>query len=96
MAAPDPRLVAARLTSWSLSPGTAAPTARRYTVAGVSGSRTTLAGRLARMGFADAARAERLLRTDLRAIDPDPQGAEFGDAGDRPKPDAVLAAAADG
>jgi len=46
------------------------------------------------MGFADAARAERLLRTDLRAIDPDPQGAEFGDAGDRPKPDAVLAALA--
>jgi glutamate-ammonia-ligase adenylyltransferase len=31
----------------------------------MSGSRTTLAGRLARMGFADAARAERLLLTDL-------------------------------
>jgi [glutamine synthetase] adenylyltransferase / [glutamine synthetase]-adenylyl-L-tyrosine phosphorylase len=31
----------------------------------VSGSRTTLAGRLARMGFADAARAERLLLSDL-------------------------------
>jgi len=31
----------------------------------VSGSRTTLAGRLARLGFADAARAERLLLTDL-------------------------------
>jgi [glutamine synthetase] adenylyltransferase / [glutamine synthetase]-adenylyl-L-tyrosine phosphorylase len=31
----------------------------------VSGSRTTLTGRLARMGFADAARAERLLLTDL-------------------------------
>ena len=31
----------------------------------MSGSRTTLAGRLARLGFADAARAERLLLTDL-------------------------------
>src|ERR1700733_13282977 len=31
----------------------------------VSGSRTTLAGWLARMGFAGAARAERLLLTDL-------------------------------
>jgi glutamate-ammonia-ligase adenylyltransferase len=31
----------------------------------VSGSRTTLAGRLARLGFADASRAERLLLTDL-------------------------------
>ena len=34
---------------------------------GVSGSRTTLAGWLARMGFADAARAELLLLTDLGA-----------------------------
>ncbi|HLK79371.1 MAG TPA: bifunctional [glutamine synthetase] adenylyltransferase/[glutamine synthetase]-adenylyl-L-tyrosine phosphorylase [Streptosporangiaceae bacterium] len=31
----------------------------------MSGSRTTLAGRLARLGFADAARAERMLLTDL-------------------------------
>ena len=31
----------------------------------MSGSRTTLAGRLARLGFADAARAERLLLADL-------------------------------
>ena len=36
----------------------------------MSGSRTTLAGRLARLGFADAARAERLLLTDL-GVDPD-------------------------
>jgi glutamate-ammonia-ligase adenylyltransferase len=56
----------------------------------VSGSRTTLAGRLARLGFADAARAERLLLTDL-GVDPDGTGSE---------PDAdplliALAAAAD-
>jgi glutamate-ammonia-ligase adenylyltransferase len=51
----------------------------------VSGSRTTLAGRLARMGFADAARAERLLRTDLPAL---------GETEDRPNHDAVLAALA--
>src|SRR6516164_114870 len=37
----------------------------------MSGSRTTLAGRLARLGFADAARAERLLVNDLGGIDPD-------------------------
>jgi glutamate-ammonia-ligase adenylyltransferase len=43
----------------------------------VSGSRTTLAGRLARLGFADAARAERLLITDL-GIDPDDAGSEPG------------------
>jgi [glutamine synthetase] adenylyltransferase / [glutamine synthetase]-adenylyl-L-tyrosine phosphorylase len=58
----------------------------------VSGSRTTLAGRLARMGFADPARAERLLRTDLRAIDPDP--GESGETEDRPGDGAVLAAVA--
>ena len=56
----------------------------------MSGSRTTLAGRLARLGFADAARAERLLLTDL-GVDPDGTGSE---------PDAdplliALAAAAD-
>jgi len=43
----------------------------------VSGSRTTLAGRLARLGFADAARAERLLLTDL-GIDPDQEAGEPG------------------
>jgi glutamate-ammonia-ligase adenylyltransferase len=43
----------------------------------VSGSRTTLAGRLARLGFADAARAERLLLTDL-GIDPDDAESEPG------------------
>jgi [glutamine synthetase] adenylyltransferase / [glutamine synthetase]-adenylyl-L-tyrosine phosphorylase len=43
----------------------------------VSGSRTTLAGRLARLGFADAARAERLLLTDL-GIDPDEEASEPG------------------
>jgi [glutamine synthetase] adenylyltransferase / [glutamine synthetase]-adenylyl-L-tyrosine phosphorylase len=63
----------------------------------VSGSRTTLAGRLARMGFADAARAERLLRTDLAAIDL-PRGAPGGydpdGPGNRPKAGAVLAALA--
>jgi glutamate-ammonia-ligase adenylyltransferase len=37
----------------------------------VSGSRTTLAGRLARLGFADAARAECLLLTDLGGVGPD-------------------------
>jgi [glutamine synthetase] adenylyltransferase / [glutamine synthetase]-adenylyl-L-tyrosine phosphorylase len=36
----------------------------------VSGSRTTLAGRLARLGFADAARAEGLLLTDLGGVGP--------------------------
>jgi len=44
----------------------------------VSGSRTTLAGRLARLGFADAARAERLLLTDLGGTDPDEEGSEPG------------------
>ncbi|HJY71046.1 MAG TPA: bifunctional [glutamine synthetase] adenylyltransferase/[glutamine synthetase]-adenylyl-L-tyrosine phosphorylase, partial [Streptosporangiaceae bacterium] len=43
----------------------------------MSGSRTTLAGRLARLGFADAARAERLLLTDL-GIDPDQEAGEPG------------------
>ncbi len=43
----------------------------------MSGSRTTLAGRLARLGFADAARAERLLLTDL-GIDPQDAGTEPG------------------
>ena len=43
----------------------------------MSGSRTTLAGRLARLGFADAARAERLLLTDL-GIDPDQEASEPG------------------
>ena len=37
----------------------------------MSGSRTTLAGRLARLGFADAARAECLLLTDLGGVGPD-------------------------
>ena len=46
----------------------------------MSGSRTTLAGRLARLGFADAARAERLLLTDLGGIGPD--GAESDPATD--------------
>ncbi len=44
------------------------------------------------MGFADAARAERLLRTDLRAIDPDAR--ESGETEDRPRNGAVLAAVA--
>jgi glutamate-ammonia-ligase adenylyltransferase len=44
----------------------------------VSGSRTTLAGRLARLGFADAARAERLLLTDLGGTDPNEEGSEPG------------------
>jgi [glutamine synthetase] adenylyltransferase / [glutamine synthetase]-adenylyl-L-tyrosine phosphorylase len=44
----------------------------------VSGSRTTLAGRLARLGFADAARAEHLLLTDLGGSDPDAAGSEPG------------------
>ena len=44
----------------------------------MSGSRTTLAGRLARLGFADAARAERLLITDLGGTDPDDTGSEPG------------------
>jgi glutamate-ammonia-ligase adenylyltransferase len=41
----------------------------------VSGSRTTLAGRLARLGFADAARAERMLLTDL-GVDPEAAAGE--------------------
>jgi len=57
----------------------------------VSGSRTTLAGRLARLGFADAARAERLLLTDLGGIGPD--GAESNPATDPLL--TALAAAAD-
>jgi [glutamine synthetase] adenylyltransferase / [glutamine synthetase]-adenylyl-L-tyrosine phosphorylase len=57
----------------------------------VSGSRTTLAGRLARLGFADAARAERLLLTDLGGIGPD--GAESDPATDPLL--TALAAAAD-
>src|SRR5579864_4072251 len=43
------------------------------------------------MGFADAARAERLLRTDLRALDP---SEDSGADGDRTGADAVLAALA--
>src|SRR5579862_7605717 len=46
------------------------------------------------MGFADAARAERLLRTDLRAIDPDHRRSESGEPADRSWTDAVLAALA--
>ena len=46
------------------SPAAAEPAGIRYFY-GVSGSRTTSAGWLARMGFADPARAERLLLTDL-------------------------------
>ncbi len=57
----------------------------------MSGSRTTLAGRLARLGFADAARAERLLLTDLGGIGPD--GAESDPATDPLL--TALAAAAD-
>jgi len=57
----------------------------------VSGSRTTLAGRLARLGFADAARAEQLLLTDLGGIGPD--GAETDPATDPLL--TALAAAAD-
>jgi [glutamine synthetase] adenylyltransferase / [glutamine synthetase]-adenylyl-L-tyrosine phosphorylase len=57
----------------------------------VSGSRTTLAGRLARLGFADAARAERLLLTDLGGVGPD--GAESDPASDPLL--TALAAAAD-
>ena len=57
----------------------------------MSGSRTTLAGRLARLGFADAARAERLLLTDLGGIGPD--GAENDPATDPLL--TALAAAAD-
>jgi len=44
----------------------------------VNGSRTTLAGRLARLGFADATRAERLLLTDLGGTDSDPARSEPG------------------
>ena len=58
---------------------------RPYTVTDVSGLRTTMAGRLARLGFADAARAERLLLTDLGGIDAD--GAD-----DDPGDDALLTA----
>ncbi|MBV9382484.1 MAG: bifunctional [glutamine synthetase] adenylyltransferase/[glutamine synthetase]-adenylyl-L-tyrosine phosphorylase, partial [Streptosporangiaceae bacterium] len=53
----------------------------RYTVASVSGSRTTLTGWLARMGFADAARAERqlsALSVDLAAMGEGPAGADAG------------------
>ena len=57
----------------------------------MSGSRTTLAGRLARLGFADAARAEQLLLTDLGGIGPD--GAETDPATDPLL--TALAAAAD-
>ena len=51
------------------------------------------------MGFADAARAERLLRTDLRAIDmdsrwPDSRRPDSGEDGDRTGAGAVLAALA--
>ncbi len=49
------------------------------------------------MGFADAARAERLLRADLAAIDllgEDPDGHDPDGTGERPKSDAVLAALA--
>jgi glutamate-ammonia-ligase adenylyltransferase len=56
----------------------------------VSGSRTTLAGRLARLGFADAARAERLLLTDLGGPDPDDTR---GDPGTDPLLTALAAAA---
>ena len=59
----------------------------------MSGSRTTLAGRLARMGFADAARAERLLRMDLAALDL-PSGHDLDGTGSRPKSDPVLTALA--
>ncbi|MGH3229238.1 MAG: bifunctional [glutamine synthetase] adenylyltransferase/[glutamine synthetase]-adenylyl-L-tyrosine phosphorylase [Streptosporangiaceae bacterium] len=52
----------------------------------MSGSRTTLAGQLARLGFADAARAERLLLTDL-GTDPD-------EGGNEPGPDPLLTALA--
>ncbi|HEY6315252.1 MAG TPA: bifunctional [glutamine synthetase] adenylyltransferase/[glutamine synthetase]-adenylyl-L-tyrosine phosphorylase [Streptosporangiaceae bacterium] len=57
----------------------------------MSGSRTTLAGRLARLGFADAARAERMLLTDLGGIGPD--GGETNPGTDPLL--AALAAAAD-
>ncbi len=57
----------------------------------MSGSRTTLAGRLARMGFADAARAERLLLTDLGGSELD--GPDLGPA-DGLKGDPVVAALA--
>ncbi len=56
----------------------------------MSGSRTTLAGRLARLGFADAARAERLLLTDLGGPDPDDTR---GDPGTDPLLTALAAAA---
>jgi len=46
------------------------------------------------MGFADAARAERLLRTDLRAIEEDPRRPDSGEDADRPRDGAVLAALA--
>ncbi len=63
----------------------------------MSGSRITLAGRLARMGFADAARAERLLRTDLAALGLPggyPGGHDLDSTGEKPKAGAVLAALA--
>ena len=53
----------------------------------MSGSRTTLAGRLARLGFADAARAERLLLTDLG-------GTDLGGTGSEPGADPLLTALA--
>ena len=56
----------------------------------MSTSRTTLAGRLARLGFADAARAERLLLTDLGGPDPDDTR---GDPGTDPLLTALAAAA---
>ena len=58
----------------------------------MSGTRTTtLAGRLARMGFADAARAERLVTSDL-ALDLSPGGRPGAPAGAPGRDDAVLEA----
>src|ERR1700683_110324 len=61
----------------------------------MSGSRTTLAGRLARMGFADAARAERLLLTDLGGTELDGDGHGPGDGAEADAVGAALPAAAD-
>jgi [glutamine synthetase] adenylyltransferase / [glutamine synthetase]-adenylyl-L-tyrosine phosphorylase len=63
--------------------------------AGVSVPRkTTAAGRLARLGFADPARAERMLGGDL-GLDPDGTGAEIVEAlAASPDPDLALAALA--
>ena len=58
----------------------------------MSGSRTTLAGRLARLGFADAARAERLLLADL-GPDPDEGASEASEPGTDPLLTALAAAA---